>query len=78
MTNNEPVPDNISVAATFDAVADTAIDMNAIAAEDWGLDGLDQCRISGGGVFSCQIKENRFFIHSTYIHSEMFSSFLPM
>ena len=52
MTNNEPVPENISVAAIFNAVADTAIDMNAIAAEDWGFDGLDQCRTSGGGVFS--------------------------
>ena len=49
--DNEPVPENISVATTVDAVADTAIDINAISDEDWGLDGVDQWRTSGGGVF---------------------------
>ena len=49
--NNEPVPDNIPVATTVDAVADTAVDRNAIAAEDWGFDGVDQWRTSSGGIF---------------------------
>ena len=49
--NNKPVPENISVATTFDAVTNTSIDRNSIAAEDWGFDGVDQCRTSGGGVF---------------------------
>ena len=48
---NEPVPDNIPVATTVDDVADTAIDINDIAAEDWGFDGVDQWRTSGGGFF---------------------------
>ena len=52
---NEPVPENIPVATTVDAVTDTAIDRNAIAADYWGFDGVDQWRTSGGGVFSCQI-----------------------
>ena len=50
--NNEPVPENIPVATTVDAVADTAIDRNTIAAEDWGFDGVYQWRTSGGGFFS--------------------------
>ena len=45
--DNEPVPENIPVATTVDAVADTAIDRNTIAAEDWGFDGVDQWRTSG-------------------------------
>ena len=49
--DNEPIPENISVATTANAVVDTAIDRNAIAAEDWGFDGVDKWRISGGGVF---------------------------
>ena len=48
---NEPVPDNIRVANTFDAVTNTTLDRNSIAAEGWGFDGVDQCRTSGGGVF---------------------------
>ena len=48
---NEPITENIPVATTSDAVADTDIDRNAIAAEDWGFDGVDQWRISCGGVF---------------------------
>ena len=50
--DNEPVPENIPLATTVDNVADTAIDRNTIAAEDWGFDGVDQWRTSGGGVFS--------------------------
>ena len=49
---NEPITENIPVSTTVDAVADTAIDRNAIASEDWGFDGVDQWRTSGGGVFS--------------------------
>ena len=50
--DNEPVPENIPVATNVDAVADTAIDRNTIAAEDWGFDGVDQWRTSGGECFS--------------------------
>ena len=49
---NEPVTENITVATTVNAFSDTDIDRNAIAAEDWGFDGVDQWRTSGGGVFS--------------------------
>ena len=49
--NNEPIPEKIPVATIVDAVADTAVDRNAIAAEDWGFDGVDQWRTSGSGVF---------------------------
>ena len=48
--DNEPVPENIPVATTVDAVADTAIDRNNIDAEDWGFGGVDQWRTSVGGV----------------------------
>ena len=50
--NDEPVPDNIPVANTVDAFANTAIDRNAIAAEYWEFGGVDQWRTSGGGIFS--------------------------
>ena len=50
-TNNELVPENIPVATTVEAVADTAIDRNDISDEDWGFGGVDQWRTSGGGVF---------------------------
>ena len=50
--DNEPVPDKIPVATTVDTVADTAIDRNSIAAEDWGFYGVDQWITSGDGVFS--------------------------
>ena len=49
--NSEPVPDNIPVATTVDAVSDTAIDRKSIAVEDWVFDGVYQWRTSGGGVF---------------------------
>ena len=49
--DNEPVPENIPVATTADAVAGTVIDRNSIAAKDWVFDGVDQWRTSGGGVF---------------------------
>ena len=49
--DNEPVPENIPVATTVDSVTDTAIDRNAIAAEYWGFDGVDQWRTSSGGFF---------------------------
>ena len=49
--NNEPGTNNIPVATTVDAVADTAIDRNSIDAEDWGFDGVDQPRISGDRGF---------------------------
>ena len=39
--DNGPVPENIPVATTTDAVVDTAFDRNTIAAEDWGFDGVD-------------------------------------
>ena len=62
--DNEPVPDNIPVATTVNAFADTAIDRNAIAAEDWGFGGVDKWRTSGGGVFSpAKLKT----IYSSYI-----------
>ena len=48
---NEPVPKNIYVDTTADAVSNTGIDRNASAAEDWVFDGVDQWRTSGGGVF---------------------------
>ena len=48
---NEPVPENIHVATTSNAVANTGIDRNYIAAEDWGFDGVDQWRTYGGGFF---------------------------
>ena len=48
--DNEPVPEKIPVATTFNAVVDTAIDRNAIAADYWGFGGVDQWRTSGGGV----------------------------
>ena len=50
--DNETVPENIPVATTVDAVANTVIGRNAVAAEDWGFDGVDQWRTSGGGAFS--------------------------
>ena len=50
--DNEPVFENIPVDTTVDAVADNAIDRNAIAAEDWGFYGIYQWRTSDGGVFS--------------------------
>ena len=43
---------NEPVATPVDTVADTAIDRNTIAADDWGFDGVDQWRTSGGIVFS--------------------------
>ena len=49
--DNEPVPENIPVATTVDAVANTAIDRNDIAADDLGLDGVDQWRTYGSGFF---------------------------
>ena len=49
--NNEPVPENITVATIVDTVAKTAVYRNAIAAEDWGFDVVDKWRTSGGGVF---------------------------
>ena len=49
--DNEPVSENIPVATTVDSVADTFIDRNYIAAEDWGFDSVDQWITSGGGVF---------------------------
>ena len=49
--DNEPIPESIPVSTTVNAVSDTAIDINSISAEDWGFDGVDQWRISGGGVF---------------------------
>ena len=49
---NKPVPENIPVATTVDAVTNNSIDRNAISAEDWGFDGVGQSRTSGGGVFS--------------------------
>ena len=49
--NNEPIHDIISVATTVDAVADTVIERNSIAAEDWVFDGVDQWKTSTGGVF---------------------------
>ena len=49
--DNEPVPDNIPAATTVDDVAKTSIERNAIAAEDWGFDGVYKWRTSGGGVF---------------------------
>ena len=59
MTKNEPVPENIPVATTVDNVTYTAIDRNAIAAEDWGFGGVDKWRTSGGGVFSpAKLKTN--------------------
>ena len=48
---NEPVPDNIPVATTFNAVANTSIDKNTIDAEDWFFYGVDQWRTSSGGFF---------------------------
>ena len=49
--DNEPVPENIPVDTTVNTVSDTDIDRNAIAAEDWGFDGVGQWKTSGGGVF---------------------------
>ena len=49
--DNESIPDNTPVATIADAVSDTAIDRNAIAAEDWVFDGVDQWRKYCGGVF---------------------------
>ena len=49
--DNAPVPENIPVATTVDTVSNTAINRNIIAAEDWGFDGVDKWRTSGGGVF---------------------------
>ena len=49
--NNEPVPENMHVATTVYTVADTIIDRNSIAVEDWGFDDIDQWRTSDGGVF---------------------------
>ena len=50
--DNEPVPENIPVATKVDAVANTTIVRNTISDEDWGFDGVDQWRTSGGGFFS--------------------------
>ena len=49
--NNEPVPENIPVDTTVDAVSDTDIDRNFIASKDWVFGGVDQRRTSGAGVF---------------------------
>ena len=49
---DEPVPDNMPVATTINAVSDTAIDRKYSTAEYWGFYGVDQWRKSGGGVFS--------------------------
>ena len=49
--DNEPVPENIPVATTADAGADTGIGRNAIYAEDWDFDGVEQWKTSCGGVF---------------------------
>ena len=49
--NNEPVPQKISVAITVNAVANTTIDRNTIAAEDCVFDGVDKWITPGGGVF---------------------------
>ena len=49
--DNEPVPENIPVATTVNAVAYTVIDRNAIDDKGWGFDGVDSWRTSGGGVF---------------------------
>ena len=49
--NNEPIPENIPVDTIVYTVSDTTIYRNATAAEDLGLDGVDQWRTSGGGVF---------------------------
>ena len=49
---NEPVPENIPVATTANAFSNTSIDRNAIAAEDWGFDGVYHWITSGGGFFS--------------------------
>ena len=38
---NEPVPENIPVATTVNAVAYTVIDRNAIDDKGWGFDGVD-------------------------------------
>ena len=40
--NNEPVTENIPVATTVDAAADTDIEIKVIVVEDWGFDGVDQ------------------------------------
>ena len=49
--NNEPVPENMPVATTVDTVAETVIDRNTIAVEDWGFDDIDQWIKSDGGFF---------------------------
>ena len=48
---NEPLPENITVATTVDAVTNTDIYRNAIASDYWGFDDVDQWRTSGAGVF---------------------------
>ena len=39
--NNEPVPENMHVATTVYTVADTVIDRNSIAVEDWEFDDMN-------------------------------------
>ena len=39
--DNEPIPENIPVATTVDAVTDTAIYRNAIADENWVFVGVN-------------------------------------
>ena len=48
---NQPVPENIPLATTANAVANTSIDRNVISAEDWGFGGVGWWRTSGCGVF---------------------------
>ena len=49
--DNEPVHENISVATTVNAVANTTIDRNNITSYYLGVDGVALWRTSGGGVF---------------------------
>ena len=57
---NEPVTENIPVANTVDAVADTSIERNTIATEDWGFNGVDQWITSGGGFFSTAKSKTKY------------------
>ena len=52
--DNEPVPENIPVDETVDAVANTVIERKTTAAKDWGFDYVDQWRTSGGRLFLLQ------------------------
>ena len=71
--DNEPVPENIPVATTVDAVTGTAIDRNAIAAEDWGFDGVDQWRTSGSGGFIPLNRRQQILHPPTYVYFGFFS-----